>query len=83
MSEALYSSRPERLPAVHQAERHNKELEEALVGAEGHLLHVIGMHPHLVIVEAKVELHEKLGAAQLIELSNSSTTDMENLSFTV
>jgi hypothetical protein len=67
MSEALYSSRPKRLPAVRQAERLNKELEEALVGAEGHLLHVIGVHPHLVIVGAKVELHEELGAAQLIE----------------
>jgi hypothetical protein len=52
---------------VHQAERYNEELEEALVGPKGHLLHVIGVHPHLVITETQVKLREKHGATQLIK----------------
>jgi hypothetical protein len=37
------------------------------VRSERRLLDVAGVHAHLVVAGAKVELREELGAAQLIE----------------
>jgi hypothetical protein len=34
---------------VCQAEWHDKELEEPLVGVECHFLHIGAMHPHLMV----------------------------------
>jgi hypothetical protein len=52
---------------IRQAERHDEELEESLMRAEGSFSHIIGVHPHLMIARVKVELHEELGTTQFIE----------------
>jgi hypothetical protein len=41
-----------------QVEWHDQELEEALVGAERHFLHIGIMHPHLMVAILEVQLCE-------------------------
>jgi hypothetical protein len=57
----------ERSRRVGEAEGHDEELEQALMGAEGGHLHVVGVHQYLVIAVAQIELGEEGGAAEFIE----------------
>jgi hypothetical protein len=52
---------------VRQAERHDEELEEALVRAECCLLHVVVIHPDLVVAGAQIKLGEEDCTLKFIE----------------
>jgi hypothetical protein len=52
---------------VRQAERHDEELEEALVCAEGCLLHIVVVHPDLVVARAQIKLGEEDCTPKFIE----------------
>jgi hypothetical protein len=52
---------------VHELERHHKEFEVAMVGAECRLLNVRLNHAHLVVATLKVQLGEEFGTAKFIE----------------
>jgi hypothetical protein len=53
--------------SVGEAKRHDQELIVSLVCPERRLLDINGVHAHLVVARAQVELGEKVGAMQLIE----------------
>ena len=52
---------------IGEAERHHQELVVAVVGAEGGLGNVVGVHLHLVVARAQVELGEEARALELVE----------------
>jgi hypothetical protein len=52
---------------VRQAERHDEELKEALMRAEGCLLHIIVVHSDLVVAGAQIKLGEEDCAPKFIE----------------
>lgn len=53
---------------VAQGKRHDEELVEIIVSPERCLVHISGVHAHLVIARAEIELREQLGTMQLIEV---------------
>lgn len=59
--------RLERRRSIGEAEWHHQELKVALVCAERRLVDVVGMHPHLVVARAQIQLGEESGAAKFIE----------------
>ena len=52
---------------VGKAERHDQELKMAMVSAERRLGDVIGVHPHLVVARAQIELGEEASPVKLVE----------------
>jgi hypothetical protein len=44
---------------VRQSERHDEELEQPLICAEGSLLDAVFMHPHLMIAGPQIQLGEE------------------------
>jgi len=52
---------------IAQTKGHDQELEVPVVRAERRLVDVLGVHAHLVVARAKVQLGEVLGAVEFIE----------------
>jgi hypothetical protein len=52
---------------VAEAERHHKELVQAIMCTERRLVDVLRAHAHLVITRAQVQLGEELSAMELVE----------------
>jgi hypothetical protein len=52
---------------IGQAERHDQELDVAVIRAERRLGDVVRVHPHLVVAAAEVDLGEETRAAELIQ----------------
>jgi hypothetical protein len=44
---------------IHQAERHEEELEQPLMCAEDSLLDVVFLYPHLMIARLQIQLGEE------------------------
>ena len=65
--EYLVHKRLECRRCVRQAERHHQELVESFMGAERRLMHIIWVHPHLMIAGTEVKLGEEACAAEFIE----------------
>ena len=57
----------ERSRCVGQAESHDQELVEAFMGAECRLVHIVEVHPHLVVAGTEVQLGEEMSAAKLVQ----------------
>ena len=52
---------------IGKTERHDQELKMAMVSAEHRLDDVIGVHPHLVVARAQIELGEEASPMKLVE----------------
>lgn len=65
--EHIIHERLERSWRVGETERHYEKFEVVVVGSEGCLLNVGGVHVHLMVPQAQVYLGEELGAMELIE----------------
>ena len=57
----------ERRWRVGEAERHDHELEVAVVGAERRFVDVLRVHAHLVVAAAEIKLGEERGTLEFIE----------------
>jgi hypothetical protein len=52
---------------VRESKRHKKELEQTFMGTKRRLVVVVEVHPHLVVLGAKVKLGEEGCLVQLVQ----------------